>query len=132
MSETSSVAGDLDSIDESQNSVRSAEWASGDVSAGSKLYSALAVPPSAPQPEIRAQFYRLMEELNPEKHQGDLLMAERFESAAAAYQVLMEQSHRESYNREGDKGMQFLVMDPHCFYTIAVGLESFAPLVSAD
>lgn len=69
-------------------------------------------------------------DLHPGEHAGDQAAHLHFLEQSVAYQILSDPAKREKYDKEGKASVDFSVIDPRAFVTMAYGSEAFEPLVS--
>lgn len=64
---------------------------------GKDYYTILGIPPSATLKEMKAAYRRLAHQYHPDKNQGDLYAAARFDLIKEAYEILSNPARKEQY-----------------------------------
>ncbi|KAJ3016630.1 UNVERIFIED_CONTAM: hypothetical protein HDU68_012105 [Siphonaria sp. JEL0065] len=75
------------------------------------LYDLLGVKPDASKAEIKRAYRVKALALHPDKNSGNPTAAEEFQRLASAYQILMDDGKRESYDQEGDEFAKWFKAD---------------------
>ncbi|GAA5798496.1 hypothetical protein HPULCUR_003900 [Helicostylum pulchrum] len=76
------------------------------VEAGRNYYDILDVPRDAPKALIKKHFKKLSRVYHPDKNPGDSSASDKFMEIAQAYEVLSDDSKRQTYDRFGEEGVQ--------------------------
>ncbi|GIX61684.1 DnaJ protein, putative [Babesia caballi] len=97
--------------------------------ADTEFYDILGVSPSATQPEIKRQYYKLAKEYHPDKT-GDAKSAEKFMKLGEAYQVIGDEERRRMYDMHGKAVCDEMpILDSSLFFMVLFGSDDFEPYV---